>query len=44
MSYQQSCSANLPCDNSVLLTCPSVAGQCDCPAASTTNKCDCPNG
>ena len=43
-SYQVACSANYQCNSAAGLTCPTSAGQCNCPTTSTAYHCDCATG
>ena len=43
-TYQEACTSSSQCDSSKGLSCPTTAGQCNCPTTSTAYKCDCPSG
>lgn len=42
IGYGQTCNANLLCNTTVGLICPSTATNCNCPNTLIANKCDCP--
>jgi hypothetical protein len=43
-SYQEACTSSSQCDSTKGLSCPTKAGQCNCPTSSTAYKCDCSTG
>ena len=40
-TYTVACAANIECNSSAGLICPSVSSNCNCPTTSAAYKCDC---